>query len=109
MSTTVRLSYGPFRQKPKFSDWLTLTAIILVSAAAAFPLVWMVLASLETPAETMQIPPVWFPAAPTLSAYQNVAGVIDAGRSFLNSAVVATVTTAGILVTSLLAGFAFAK
>ena len=35
--------------------------------------------------------------------------MIDAGRSFVNSAVIAVVTTAGILVTSLLAGFAFAE
>jgi multiple sugar transport system permease protein len=100
---------GPFRQKPRFGDWLTLTAIILVSVAAAFPLAWMVLTSLKTPAETMQTPPVWFPATPTLDAYRQVAGVIDAGRSFLNSAIVATITTAGVLLTSLLAGFAFAK
>jgi multiple sugar transport system permease protein len=90
-------------------DWLILTAIIVVSVAAAFPLVWMVLTSLKTPAETMQTPPVWWPATPNLDAYFKVAGVIDAGRSFLNSAIIALVTTAGILVTSLLAGFAFAK
>jgi multiple sugar transport system permease protein len=101
--------FSLFRQKPKFSDWLVLMAIILISVAAAFPLAWMVLTSLKTPAETMQTPPVWFPAAPSLDAYGKVAGVIDAGRSFLNSAIIATVTTAGILLTSLLAGFAFAK
>jgi multiple sugar transport system permease protein len=101
--------YGPFRRKPALGDWLVLTAIIVVAVMAAFPLVWMVLASLETPAETMRTPPVWFPATPNLNAYGQVAGVIDAGRSFINSAIVATVTTAGILLTSLLAGFAFAK
>ena len=101
--------FSLFRQKPKLSDWLVLTAIIGISVIAAFPLAWMVLTSLKTPAETMQTPPVWFPAAPSLDAYGKVAGVIDAGRSFLNSAIIATVTTAGILLTSLLAGFAFAK
>jgi multiple sugar transport system permease protein len=100
---------GIFRQKPRAADWLVLTAIILVSVIAAFPLAWMILTSLKTPAETMQSPPVWFPASPSLDAYGKVAGVIDAGRSFLNSAIIALVTTAGILLTSLLAGFAFAK
>jgi len=97
------------RARRPAGDWLILTAIIVVSVAAAFPLVWMVLTSLKTPAETMQTPPVWWPATPNLDAYFKVAGVIDAGRSFLNSAIIALVTTAGILVTSLLAGFAFAK
>jgi multiple sugar transport system permease protein len=109
MSVAAESFRGPFRHTPGLGDWLTLTAIILVAVAAAFPLVWMVLTSFETPAETMQTPPVWFPATPSLGAYEGVAGVIDAGRSFLNSAIVATITTAGILLTSLLAGFAFAK
>ena len=101
--------FSLFRQKPKLSDWLVLTAIIGISVIAAFPLAWMVLTSLKTPAETMQSPPVWFPATPSLDAYGKVSGVIDSGRSFLNSAIIATFTTAGILLTSLLAGFAFAK
>jgi len=98
-----------FRQTPRPRDWFILTAIVGISVAAAFPLAWMVLTSLKTPAETMQTPPVWFPASPSLDAYGKVMDVIDAGRSFLNSAIIATLTTAGILVTSLLAGFAFAK
>jgi len=69
----------------------------------------MVLTSLKTPAETMQTPPVWIPATPSLAAYGKVSEVVRAGRSFVNSAIIATTTTAGILLTSLLAGFAFAK
>jgi len=104
-----RSRLSPFARAPALADWLILTAIILVAVAVAFPLAWMVLTSLKTPAETMRTPPVWFPAAPSLDAYAKVADVVQAGRSFLNSAIIATVTTAGILLTSLLAGFAFAK
>ncbi len=95
--------------RPRMADALVLLAIIVIAIVAAFPLVWMVLSSLKTPAESMQTPPVWFPATPNLSAYSEVAGVIDAQRSFWNSFVIATTTTAGILVTSLMAGYAFAK
>ena len=56
------------------------------SVAAAFPLAWMVLSSLKTPAETMQVPPVWLPRTPSLDAYAKVAGVIQVGRSITNSA-----------------------
>ena len=83
--------------------------IIVVAVVAAFPLAWMVLTSLKTPQETMHVPPVWLPATPSLDAYAKVAGVISIGRSFLNSAIIALVTTAAILVTSLMAGYAFAK
>lgn len=95
--------------RPRGGDALLLLLLIAVAVAAAFPLVWMVLSSLKTPAESMQTPPVWFPAAPNLSAYREVADVIDAQRSFWNSFVIATATTTGVLVTSLMAGFAFAK
>jgi multiple sugar transport system permease protein len=104
-----RSRLSPFARAPGLIEWLILTAIILVAVATAFPLAWMVLTSLKTPAETMQTPPAWIPAAPSLDAYRKVSDVVQAGRSFINSAIIATVTTAGILFTSLLAGFAFAK
>jgi len=95
--------------RPHKGDALLFLVIIAIAVIAAFPLVWMMLSSLKTPAESMQTPPVWFPATPSLSAYGEVADVIDARRSFLNSFIIATTTTAGILVTSLMAGYAFAK
>ena len=84
-------------------------AIIIAAVVAAFPLAWMVLTSLKTPQETMQVPPVWLPANPNLDAYAQVADVVELGRSFLNSAIIAFVTTGAIIVTSLMAGYAFAK
>ncbi len=91
------------------AEAVLLLLIIAAAVVAAFPLAWMVLTSLKTPQETMQVPPVWLPATPSLDAYAQVSDVIGAGRSFLNSAIIATATTAGILVTSLMAGYAFAK
>jgi multiple sugar transport system permease protein len=105
----LRTADRPRWRKMNLGNALLLLATIVAAVVAAFPLVWMVLTSLKTPAETMQTPPVWWPATPNLDAYRQVAGVIDVGRSFLNSAVIAGVTTAGILVTSLMAGFGFAK
>jgi multiple sugar transport system permease protein len=55
------------------------------------------------------VPPVWLPGSPSLDAYVAVADVVSLGRSFVNSAVIALSTTAAILVTSLMAGYAFAK
>ncbi|MET4636683.1 carbohydrate ABC transporter permease [Kaistia defluvii] len=83
--------------------------MIAIAVVSAFPLVWMVLSSLKTPAEAMQTPPVWIPGTPNLDAYSKVSELISVGRSFANSALIAGITTAGILVTSLMAGYAFAK
>jgi len=99
------------RSRPRLSlaDAAIFTLIVVVAVIAAFPLAWMVLTSLKTPQETMQVPPVWLPGSPGLAAYAEVSDVIGAGRSFVNSAIIATLTTAGILLTSLMAGFVFAK
>jgi multiple sugar transport system permease protein len=108
--TTAPRSYErPRLRRIGLAEAVLLLLIVAAAVIAAFPLAWMVLTSLKTPQETMQVPPVWLPATPTLDTYEQVSDVIGAGRSFLNSAIIATVTTAGILVTSLMAGYAFAK
>ena len=100
---------SPFARPPQLLDWLILTAIVVVSVAAAFPLAWMVLTSLRTSRGDDANSPSLIPATPSFAAYAKVSDVVQAGRSFVNSAIIATTTTAGILLTSLLAGFAFAK
>jgi multiple sugar transport system permease protein len=96
-------------KRPTAGDALIATLMLALVVASAFPLVWMVLSSFKTTAESMQAPPVWIPQSPNLEAYEKVAGVINVGRSMWNSMIIATVTTAGILLTSLMAGYAFAK
>lgn len=97
------------RYKLRPASAMLVLVIIVVAVIAAFPLAWMILTSLKTPQETMQVPPVWLPGAPNLDAYTQVAEVVSLGRSFFNSAVIAVVTTVAIIVTSLMAGYAFAK
>lgn len=97
------------RQKLRPASAVLTLVITIAAVVAAFPLAWMVLTSLKTPQETMQVPPVWLPTSPNLDAYFQVADVVELGRSFVNSAIIALVTTAAILVTSLMAGYAFAK
>jgi len=111
MTTTaadLRLLERPRHRLTPGTALLTLV-IIAVAVVAAFPLAWMILSSLKTPQETMQVPPVWLPGTPNLDAYGQVADVVELGRSFVNSAIIAVVTTSAILVTSLMAGYAFAK
>jgi len=97
------------RKRPTLVEAGVATLMLLVVVASAFPLAWMILSSLKTTAETMQVPPVWIPRSPNLEAYEKVSGVVNVGRSMWNSLVIASVTTTGILLTSLMAGYAFAK
>lgn len=86
-----------------------LSFMLVACVVTAFPILWMVLTSLKTPDETLQTPPVWVPGSPSLDAFSSVNDVIDVSRSFFNSALIAGITTTGILLTSLLAGYVFAK
>lgn len=78
-------------------------------AVPLFPLYWMVISSLKGPAALEKVPPSWFPADPTFSAFKTVFQVIPFAQSFLNSFVIAGVGTASVLITSVMAGYVFAK
>ena len=89
---------------------LALYAILVATAAwAAFPLIWMAVSSLKTPAELVRLPPVWWPSSPSLDAYRTVFEVLPYGRSLINSILIAGGDTLAILITSIMAGFVFAK
>ncbi len=84
-------------------------ALILLSLWMLLPFYWMLSASLMTSKEIIQMPPPLVPATLQWHNYVRVTEVVDLGRSYLNSILVTGLTVLGILFTSSLAGFAFAK
>ena len=88
---------------------------LVILAGAAFcvlPFFWMLSTSLKTPAEITLVPPPVLPEHPQWSNYPNAfVRAADIGvpfvRCFFNLAVVGIAVTAGVLVTAVLAGFAF--
>jgi multiple sugar transport system permease protein len=73
------------------------------------PFVWMLLGSFKTTGELRQTPPTWIPEDPTLDNYRDLFDRLNFPRYFFNSAVVAGIVTAGVLIISSMAGYAFAK
>lgn len=85
-------------------------AILIVTAALlVFPFVWMIDASLMTSGEIQSRPPVWLPKTPQFSNYPDLLDNLPFGRFYLNSLLVTGATVIGVLLTSSLAGYAFAK
>jgi multiple sugar transport system permease protein len=84
-------------------------AIGLAILLPLFPLYWLVISSLKGPQEFQRIPPTWFPTDPTFGAFKTVFQVVPFAQSFLNSFIIAGVSTASVLVTSITAGYVFAK
>jgi multiple sugar transport system permease protein len=90
-----------------FSPWhLVLAPATLV---LIFPFVWLIVTSLETPAEALHFPPILVPHTLRFANYPDALNSAPFGRFFLNSAVVAVVTVLSNLVLCSLAGYAFAR
>lgn len=88
--------------------WQTI-GYVFVAAIMLFPLFWMVASSFKTAQQLQALPPVWLPTQLDFSAYERAFSTVPFARSFLNSFVIAGGTTLGILVTSIMAGYVFAK
>ena len=84
--------------------FLTIGAVVML-----LPFVWMVLSSFMTSEEVIARPLTWFPAELQFENYKNLANAVPLGRMYLNSAIVTTLTALGVLLTSSLAGYGFAK
>ncbi len=85
--------------------------ILLVGIAVAlvFPFLWMINASFMTSGEISASPPVWLPKTPQFNNYPELLDNLPMGRYYLNSLIVTGATVCGVLLTSSLAGYAFAK
>lgn len=85
------------------------TILVVTAALLVFPFVWMIDASLMTSGEIQSRPPVWLPKTPQFSNYPELLDNLPLGRFYLNSLLVTGATVIGVLLTSSLAGYAFAK
>ena len=87
----------------RVAGYLFLVILALVSVG---PLVWMVLTSLKPASAVFNGPLV--PEHPQLDAYGYVFGNLGLGSYFVNSVIVTSITVAGVVLASSLAGYAFA-
>jgi multiple sugar transport system permease protein len=95
------------KRRLPFSPW----HLVLIPATIVliFPFVWMIITSIETPAEALHFPPLLTPHQLDFANYPQALQEEPFGRFFLNSAVVAVTTVIGNLVLCSLAGYAFAR
>lgn len=84
--------------------YVIMTGLLIVVIT---PFVWMILGSVKTQGELLQVPPTWFPEN---STWDNFRRLFERpfGRFFRNSAIVAIIVTAGNLLLSSMLGYALA-
>lgn len=95
--------------QPVVTAGLKYLFLIAGATVMLLPFAWMILSSFMTSQEIIARPLTWFPADPGLGAYHGLRDAIPLARMYLNSAIVTTLITLGILLTSTLAGYGFAK
>lgn len=85
-------------------------AILIAGAIfTLLPFLWMILSSLKTSAEITAIPPSLFPKVPQFSNFAEAWKSAPFPRYIFNTLVVTIISTAGVLVTTVLAAYAFAR
>lgn len=87
----------------------TYLCLTLGAIAAAFPFFWMLMTSLKTQNEATRSTLTIFPAAPQWGNYIEAWRTAPFGRYFFNTTFIAVVVVIGMLITSVLAAYAFAR
>jgi multiple sugar transport system permease protein len=82
---------------------------VVVGVVALFPIYWLIISSLKTPAELGKIPTTWWPHTFTFEAYSTVFQIVPFAQSFLNSVIITAVCSFSVLLTSILSAYVFAK
>lgn len=91
--------------------WLTVVygLLLVITVVMAMPFFWMITTSFKDLYQALRIPPIWIPNPPQWGNYPSAWNAAPFGRYFFNSFLIAICTTIGEVITTTLAGYAFAK
>ncbi len=89
--------------------FLAYGALLLTAITMVFPFYWMVATSLKSEARVFAFPPDWIPSPAILSNYTYILTELPFGRYIFNSVKVSSLWTLGIILSSSLAAYAFAR
>ena len=97
------------RLKHYFERSVVYTLVIGGAIITALPFLWMILGSFKSHSDFAHIPMVWLPTQWLFSNYGGVFNLMPFGRMYLNSVFIAVCATSGILITSSMAAYSFAR
>ena len=72
-----------------------------------FPFIWMILTAFKTLDESIRIPPIWFPKEWMAVNFKTVFDTAPFGQYFINTVIIATISTLLAVAVTVLASFAF--
>src|SRR4051794_34758857 len=99
-------------RKRRLPTWTRLATHLILAVGALVmigPFVWSALTSLKTLGESFQVPPTIFPSELQWGNYADVFTRLPFLSFYENTIIVTAVKVVGVLITSSLAGYAFAR
>lgn len=100
---------GRARWNALFGKLLIYLILVVGSAFIMLPLAWMVSTSLKSEGEIFLFPPRWIPSLIQWSNYAEALTILPFARFFRNSLIVTGTTLAGVVLSSSLVAFGFAR
>ncbi|WP_240665883.1 carbohydrate ABC transporter permease [Agromyces sp. LHK192] len=100
------------RRRPAGSPWrrvLFFGALSVLAVPFVFPTWWMITSSLKPINEIFAFPPELWPSNPTLDGYVEAFTAQPFAQQYFNSMYIAILVTAGTMLCSAMAGYAFAR
>lgn len=88
---------------------LTYVAMVLLAVPFVFPTWWMITSSFKPISQIFAFPPTLLPSNPTAQPYLDALTLQPFARQYLNSLYIAAVVTALTMLSSSMAGYAFAR
>lgn len=99
----------PFSTRSRPRAAVTYALLILLSILFVAPIAWMVLASFQTTSQIVQVPVKWLNWPPTFGNYPDVGTSVPLARYFANSLLLSSANVAGVLFSSTLVAYSFAR
>jgi multiple sugar transport system permease protein len=93
----------------KRNSLLIHTVLIIAVLFTVLPFVWMILTSLKTQAESIQMPPAVFPADPRWDNYIKLFQILPFGNFYINTIISTIFITFGQLFLCSMAAYSFAR
>lgn len=88
---------------------LAYAVLSVIGFVMVFPFIYMVLSSLKPSTEVVQVPPTLWPSEIRWSNYLEVLNIVPLGTQLINTVIVTALVVLGWVITSVLAGYAFAR
>lgn len=106
-------AFEPYKQricwKRHFESFFIYLSYFIIAVVTLFPILWVLSTSLKSSGEIYKYPPNWIPETLKFSNYRMVFSLTDLPQYFLNSIQIAIITTVGVVLIAILAGYGFSR